>query len=69
MARVRDVELHEVPADLQPIYRRYTETYGPFLNQVKVFAHRGPALRHVMGMLLELVDEVVLPKRYPGSPW
>ena len=31
MARVRAVELHEVPADLQPIYRRYTETYGPFL--------------------------------------
>ena len=64
MARVRDVELHEVPADLRPIYRRYAETYGPFLNQVKVFAHRGPALRHLMGMLLELADEAVLPKRY-----
>ena len=34
------------------------------MNQVKVFAHRGPALRHVMGMLLELADEAVLPKRY-----
>ena len=64
MARVRDVEVHEVPADLQPVYRRYAESYGPFLNQVKVFAHRGPALRHVMGMLLELADEAVLPKRY-----
>ena len=29
-----------------------------------MFAHRGPALRHVMGMLLELADEAVLPKRY-----
>ena len=64
MARVRDVEIHEVPADLQPVYRRYAESYGPFLNQVKVFAHRAPALRHVMGMLLELADEAVLPKRY-----
>ena len=64
MARVRDVEIHEVPADLQPIYRRYAESYGPFLNQVKVYAHRAPALRHVMGMLLELADEAVLPKRY-----
>lgn len=64
MARVRDVELHEVPADLRPVYRRYAESYGPFLNQVKVFAHRAPALRHVMGMLLELAEEAVLPKRY-----
>ena len=64
MARVRNVEIHEVPADLRPIYRRYAESYGPFLNQVKVFAHRAPALRHVMGMLLELADEAVLPKRY-----
>ena len=64
MARVRDIEIDEVPADLQPVYRRYAESYGPFLNQVKVFAHRAPALRHVMGMLLELADEAVLPKRY-----
>ena len=64
MARVRDVEIHEVTADLQPLYRRYAESYGPFLNQVKVFAHRAPALRHVMGMLLELADEAVLPQRY-----
>ena len=64
MARVRDIEIDEVSPDLQPVYRRYAESYGPFLNQVKVFAHRAPALRHVMGMLLELADEAVLPKRY-----
>ena len=64
MARVRDIEIDEVSADLQPVYRRYAESYGPFLNQAKVFAHRAPALRHVMGMLLELADEAVLPKRY-----
>ena len=64
MARVRDIELHEVPADVQPIYQRYASEYGPFLNQVKIFAHRPPALKHIMGLLLDLADDAVLPKRY-----
>ncbi len=64
MARVRDVRIDEVPADLRPIYRRYAEDYGPFLNQVRVFAHRPPALRHLMGMLLELADEQLLSRRH-----
>ncbi|MFQ5774959.1 MAG: carboxymuconolactone decarboxylase family protein [Kiloniellaceae bacterium] len=63
MARVRDVEIHEVPEDVRPIYRRFAQDYGPFLNQVKVFAHRPPAVKHVMGLLLDLADEAVLPKR------
>ena len=64
MARVRDVEIDEVPEDLRTTYRRFAEEYGPFLNQVKVFAHRPPALRHVMGLLLELADESLLSKRH-----
>jgi uncharacterized peroxidase-related enzyme len=64
MARVRDVEIDEVPAEVQAIYKRYAEDYGPFLNQVKIFAHRPPALKHIMGLLLDLSDELVLPKRY-----
>lgn len=64
MARVRDIELDEVPAELQPVYQRFATDYGPFLNQVKVFAHRPPALRHIMGLLLDLADEALLPKRY-----
>lgn len=64
MARVRDIEIDEVPADVQPIYKRFAEDYGPFLNQVKVFAHRPPALKHIMGLLLDLSDEALLPKRY-----
>lgn len=63
MARVRDVEIDEVPDGVRPIYQRFSEEYGPFLNQVKVFAHRAPALRHIMGLLLELAEEAVLPKR------
>ncbi|MDF1791779.1 MAG: carboxymuconolactone decarboxylase family protein [Thalassobaculaceae bacterium] len=64
MARVRDVEMHEVPEDVRPVYERFAREYGPFLNQVKVFAHRPPALKHIMGLLLEFADEAILPKRY-----
>lgn len=64
MARVRDIAAHEVPTDVRPIYDRFVQDYGPFMNQVKVFAHRPPALKHIMGLLLDLYDEELLPKRY-----
>lgn len=64
MPRVREVEIDEVPEDVRPTYQRFANEYGPFLNQVKVFAHRPPAVRHIMGLLLELAEEAVLPKRY-----
>jgi len=64
MPRVREVEITEVPEDVAPIYQRFAQDYGPFLNQVKVFAHRPTAVKHIMGLLLDLADEAVLPKRY-----
>lgn len=64
MARVRDVEIEEVPEEVRPVYERYAREYGPFLNQVKVFAHRPAAVKHIMGLLLALHDEAILPKRY-----
>ncbi len=64
MARVRDVEIDEVPEEVRPTYQRFAAAYGPFLNQVKVFAHRPPAVTHLMGLLLDLADEALLPKRY-----
>lgn len=64
MARVRDVSIEEVPKDVQPVYQRFADEYGPFLNQVRVFAHRPPALKHIMGLLLDFADEAVLSKRY-----
>jgi len=54
MARVRDIHPEELPADLAAIYRRYAAEYGPFGNQVAVFAHVPEALRHLMPMLMEL---------------
>ena len=64
MARVRDVEIDEVPEEVRPTYQRFASEYGPFLNQVRVFAHRPPAVKHLMGLLLDLADEALLPKRY-----
>lgn len=64
MARVRNIDVSDVPDDVKDIYTRFGTEYGPFENQVKVFAHRPPALRHLMGMLLEFSEEGVLPKRY-----
>ena len=48
MARVSDVEIDAVPDDVKPIYERYASEYGPFLNQVRVFAHRPAAVKHIM---------------------
>ena len=64
MARVKDIGIDEVPEDARQVYQQFADEYGPFINQVKVFAHRPPALRHIMGLLLELADEAVLEKRY-----
>ena len=64
MARVRDIEIDEVAEDLRPLYRRFAGDYGPFHNQVRVFAHRPPALRHVMGLLVALAEEAVVSRRH-----
>jgi len=52
-----------LPADLAAIYREFAGNYGPFANQVAVFAHVPAALRHLMPLLLELRAAKTLPKR------
>jgi len=64
MPRIKEIEAATLPADARDIFERYVSEYGPFENQVKIFAQRPPALRHIMGLLLDLQDEAVLPKRY-----
>ena len=54
----------DIAEDARKIYHRFITEYGPFENQVKIFAHRPPALKHIMGMLLEFSEEEILPKRY-----
>jgi len=63
MARVRNIEAAELPADLRAIYRDFAGSYGPFRNQVAVMAHVPAALRHLMPLLLELRAATTLPKR------
>jgi uncharacterized peroxidase-related enzyme len=64
MARVRDITPDELPPDLARIYEAFAGGYGPFRNQVAVFAHVPAALRHLMPLLMELRAAATLPKRY-----
>src|SRR6202521_4813338 len=64
MARVRNIAADELPTDLGAIYREFAGGYGPFRNQVAVFAHVPAALRHLMPLLMELRAAQTLPKRY-----
>ena len=64
MARVRSIPSTELPPDQAAIYERFADGYGPFRNQVAVFAHVPAAMRHLMPMLMELREAATLPKRY-----
>jgi uncharacterized peroxidase-related enzyme len=64
VARVRSIASAELPPDLADLYERFAGDYGPFRNQVAVFAHVPPALRHLMALLMELRAAATLPKRY-----
>jgi uncharacterized peroxidase-related enzyme len=63
MARVRSIPSSELPPDLAAVYEAFASAYGPFRNQVAVFAHVPPALRHLMSLLMELREAKTLPKR------
>ena len=52
-----------MPPELAEIYERFAGSYGPFRNQVAVFAHVPAALRHLFPMLMELREARTLPKR------
>ncbi len=64
MARVTDVPPEQVAADVRETYVRFAGGYGPFRNQVGVFAHVPSAVTHLMGMLLELREQKNVPYRY-----
>ena len=64
MARVRDIELNEAPEEISLIYKKFIESYGPFANQAKVFAHRPIIFKHMMSMLMEIADKPIIDKRY-----
>lgn len=64
MARVRSIPSTDLPPEDAAIYEAFAGEYGPFRNQVAVFAHVPPAMRHLMAMLMELRQAATLPKRY-----
>ena len=64
MARVRDIGPAELPADAKAVYEQFVASYGPFRNQVAVFAHYPPAVKHLMGLLLEMRESGSLKRRH-----
>ena len=51
MARISEVPEACVPADLRPLYERFTGEYGDFRNQLGVVAHSPDAFRHLYGLI------------------
>jgi uncharacterized peroxidase-related enzyme len=64
MARVREIEAEALPAAAAETYRRFVASYGPFREQVAVFAHCPPAVEHLMGLLLELRKASTIRRRH-----
>ena len=57
MARVRDIGSAELPPEARDVYQRFVAGYGPFRDQVAVFAHCPPAVTHLMGLLRDALGE------------
>jgi uncharacterized peroxidase-related enzyme len=64
MARVAFIPSTDLPQAVADIYEQYATGYGPFRNQVAVFAHVPAAVEHIMGLLLELKRQRNLNWRY-----
>jgi uncharacterized peroxidase-related enzyme len=64
MPRVKEISEDSIKKSDSEIYHEFTTKYGNFENQAKILAHRPPAFRHLINLLLELAKEEILPKRY-----
>lgn len=64
MSRVSHIPSTELPPEIAATYEQYASGYGPFRNQVAVFAHVPPAVQHIMGLLLELKMQKNIKWRY-----
>ncbi len=64
MARVREIEPEALPAKAAAVYRQFVAGYGPFREQVAVFAHCPPAVEHLMGLLLALRQDSTVRRRH-----
>lgn len=64
MSRVRHIASSELSAEAASVYEQFAGSYGPFRNQVAVFAHVPAAVTHLMGLLMELKREKNINWRY-----
>jgi AhpD family alkylhydroperoxidase len=64
MGRVAFIPSSSLVTNVADIYEQYATGYGPFRNQVAVFAHVPVAVEHLMGLLLELKRQRNLNWRY-----
>lgn len=64
MARVSYVPSSALSPDIAKIYEDYATGYGPFRNQVAVFAHVPSSVQHIMGLLLDLKKRKNIRWRY-----
>ena len=63
MSRVAIKTKDDLPKQLWPLWERM-QSYGSFENQAGAMVHRPPIFKNVWGLLTDLADEAVLPKRY-----
>src|SRR5262245_66316126 len=63
MSRISSKTKEDLAADLRLLWEKM-QAYGNFEHQAGVMAHRPPIFKGVWGMLTELAEEAVLPKRY-----
>ena len=63
MARIDYARREDLSGEMLELFDRFA-SYGPFASLVGAMANRPPILRHTFGMLVELREEDVLPRRY-----
>ncbi len=62
MSRISSPRADTLSDEARAIFDEMND-YGPFRNLVEAMGHRPTILRHLFGMLLDLRDEAVLPRR------
>jgi len=64
MSRVSHVPSSALAPEIARVYDEFTGSYGPFRNQVAVFAHVPVAVKHIMGLLIELRAQRNIERRH-----
>jgi AhpD family alkylhydroperoxidase len=64
MSRVSHIPSSALAPEIARVYEDFAGSYGPFRNQVAVFAHVPAAVKHIMGLLIELRAERNVERRH-----